>query len=388
MLIALSEAGTLQDRFTEARCVLDAAVPRRRRVGRTYQGFIKALLRLSVSLLPQVQDHLRTCIETVAGSHWTRFGWVILAVDGTKIDSVRSKANEEAFGIGGRKKSAPQQLLTTLWHVSTGLPWAWVTGRANASERDHLRQLISVLPDACLLVMDAGFHGFDLLSHLQSSGVFFLLRVGANVKLLKELGYAVKQRGNTVYLWPKNRRYHEPLVLRLIKVRSEGGKTMYLLTNVLDEKRLSDETIAVIYRMRWGVEVFYRSFKQTLERRKMRSAAPPQAQMELQWALVGMLLLGLMSVSAIIKRGKDPLRWSVASALRAVRHAMKSPTQSVRTLIRKLASATKDVYQRKGSKTARNWPHKKNEPPPGCPEILKATIKEVRLAQQLMEIQH
>ena len=106
------------------------------------------------------------------------------------------------------------------------------------------------------------------------------------------------------------------MVLRLIKVRRpRGRKTMYLLTNVLDEERLSDQTIAVIYRMRWGIEVFYRSLKQTLERRKMRSSAPRQARMELHWTLIGMLLLGLMSVSTIIKRRKDPLSWSVASAL-------------------------------------------------------------------------
>ena len=386
--MALSEAGTLQDRFTSARLVLDTTVPRRRRVGRTYQGFIKALLNLSDSLLLQVQDRLRDCIRAVSGSHWTRFGWVIIAADGSKIDCVRTAANEEAFGIGGRKKSGPQQLLTTLWHMGTGLPWAWICGRADESERDHLRRMLSLLPAACLVVADAGFTGFHLLHQLQKEGMFFLIRVGANVTLLRNLGYAVQQRGDLVYLWPLDCRKYKPLVLRLIQVVSPGGKRpVFLLTNVLDEERLPGDVAAAIYRMRWGIEVFYRSLKQTLQRRKMRSAAPRQATLELHWTLIGLLLLGLVSTSAIIKRGKDPLSWSVACALQVVRQAMRQPPKTLTTLLRKLGSAIKDSYQRDSDKKARNWPHKKTESPPGQPKIRTATPDEVRKAQELMEIQ-
>lgn len=381
--MALSEAGTLADRFRAAREVLDEVVPPRRRVGRTYQGFIKALMKISETLLPQVQQHLRAAMQTVAGPHWTRFGWVIFAADGTKIDCVRSAANESSFGIAGRNKSAPQQLLTTLWHLGLGLPWAWITGRGDESEQSHLRRMIEVLPAGCLLVMDAGFRGFELLSEMQRSGVFFLLRVGANVRLLRKLGYAVEERGHTVYLWPHDHRDQPPLVLRLIVVVGRGGKPVSLLTNVLDEARLPDETGAAIYRMRWGIEVFYRSLKQTLQRRKMRSGAPSQAMLELQWTLIGHLVLGLLSVAAIIKRGKDPLSWSVASALRTVRSALQDRPTSLRALLAGLGSATKDRYTRRNCKNARNWPHKKNDPPPGNPRIRHATPEEIQTAQCL-----
>lgn len=381
--MALDVSGTLVDRFAAARHVLDAAVPRRRRIGRTYQGFIKALMKISDRLLPSVQDHLRGAVRTIAGAHWTRFGWVILAVDGSKIDCVRSRANESVFGIGGRTKSGPQQLLTTLWHLGTGLPWAWVTGRADGAERSHLRQMIHLLPSRCLLVADAGFTGFDLLRQLQHAKVRFLVRVGANVTLLRELGFAVQERGNTVYLWPTTRRSHTPLQLRLIRVRPGRGKrSISLITNIPDENDLPQETAAVIYRMRWGVEVFYRSLKQTLQRRKMRSAAPRQATLELHWSIIGLLLLGLLSVNAIITRGQDPMSWSVASALRVVRQAMGRPP-ALRTLLQRLAGAIHDTYTRHRSKKARNWPHKKNEPPPGQPRIRIAIDPEVRRAHRL-----
>lgn len=381
--MALDDSGTLCDRFDAALSVLDRVIPRRRRVGRCYQGFIKALMKYNDSLLPAIQGHLRKAVKMVARDHWTRFGWVIFAADGSKIDCVRSEANESFFGIAGRAKCAPQQLLTTLWHMGTGLPWAWVTGRADDAERNHLRQMIELLPALCLLVADAGFTGFDLLRQLHHANVFFLIRVGANVTLLRKLGYTVVERGNTVYLWPKNRRSDNPFVLRLICVQPAGGKKpIFLITNVLDHDKLPDETAAAIYQMRWGVEVFFRSLKQTLQRRKMRSAAPRQAALELHWSIIGLLLLGLVSVKAITARGKDPLCWSVALALRVVRRAMQKPP-AYRTLVRDLADATKDNYTRSRSKKARNWAHKKNDPPPGEPKLRIADEKEVRQAQHL-----
>ena len=75
--------------------------------------------------------------------------------------------------------------------------------------------------------------------------------------------------------------------------------------------------------MRWGVEVFYRATKQTLRRRRMLSRTPEAARCEWTWALLGVWLLGPMSVSAILGRGGDPLSRSAALARRRVREAMR-----------------------------------------------------------------
>jgi len=66
--------------------------------------------------------------------------------------------------------------------------------------------------------------------------------------------------------------------------------------------------------------------------------------------------------------------------------AMAKPA-AYRTLLRRLADAIKDTYTRHRTKKARNWPHKKNDPPPGEPKLCIATEKEVRQAQQLSPTQ-
>jgi len=386
VLIALGNGPTLLDRFLTARSTLDLVLPRSRRVGRTYQGFIKALIRCGDPLVRQIATHLRVTIKSMAAQRWQRFGWVIFAVDGSKINAVRSAANESAFGVSGKNNSGPQQLLTTLWHMGTGLPWAWVTSGIHGNERDHLRAMIDELPVGSLLVADAGFTGYDLLRQLNRAGLFVLIRAGGHVNLLRKLGFTVQQQDDIVYLWPARAqaRKQPPLVLRLIEVRpTKGKRPVVLLTSVFDHERLTDSTAAMIYQMRWGVEVFYRSVKQTLQRRKMRSAAPRQTALELQWTMIGIMMLGVMTVSAILKRGHDPLSWSVAAASRVVRRTMGPPAITLRTLWIRLASAVKDSSPRKASKKARCWPHRKTSQPPGAPVIRDATPAEVQLARLL-----
>ena len=336
-------------------------------------------------MLSPVQAALRSALGAMAGAYWRREEQLAFAVDGSRVDCPRTRANEEALGCGGRKGTAPQFWLTTLWHMGTGLPWAWKTGPSRDAERTHLREMLDLLPRGALLVADAGFTGYDLFRKILSSGRSLLVRVGANVSLLRNLGYAEVEPDGTVYLWPEAfQKDCPPVVLRLI-VLHRKGKKMYLLTN-LSAAELPKKRAAVLYEMRWGVEVFFRSLKETLAHRKMLSHGPEQAEAELQWTMVGLQVLGLMSVAAILGGGQDPLSWSVALALRAVRQAMRDRKPTRRCpggLDGALRRSVKDGYCRRGPKEARHWPHKKKETPPGGPKVRNAKPKEVEKAQKL-----
>jgi hypothetical protein len=218
--------------------------------------------------------------------------------------------------------------------------------------------------------------------------------VGANVKLIEKLGYAIEEYDGVVYLWPEDVRKagQEPLILRRITVVDGRNRRMHLLSNVMDVAEMSDAEAVRLYAMRWGIEVFYRSLKQTLGKRKMRCDSAANAQAELTWAMVALWALGLMSVSAIADAGGTPSQWGVAASLRAVRRAMSGPPPRGRrtrpTLSIALATARKDQYPRAASKTARNWPHKKREKPPGDPQARTATRTEIELAHELKRKRH
>lgn len=387
LLMVYSAEANLVDRFRNARECLVEMFPQRRRPGRSYQGFVKAWQRLMPWMPDNLQRHLRKCHQAVAGRFHQRWGWNAFAADGSRVEVPRTAANEEAFGRAGREKTGPQLFVTTLYHMGTGLPWDWTIGRGTESERDHLRMMLGSLPAGSLIVADAGFTGFDLMREILTHGHSFLIRVGANVTLLTKLGVEVERDGDTVWLWPTGKRGQSPLKLRLIRLsrRVAGSSTeMCLLTNVFDRPRLSDETAAAFYRMRWGVELFYRAYKQTLAQRKLRSRSPAQAKWELQMGMLALLLMGLMSVEGIVAGGKDPLSWSVAGALRVIRDAMRTSRRWRRRgdLRLLLSAALQDEYTRRASKRARDWPHKKREKPPGTPKIRPATIPERLRAQR------
>jgi hypothetical protein len=325
LLMTFEEGRNLNDRFMNARTCLIGFFPGERRPGKTYQGFIKAQRGVCPAMLDAMMAQLRATHRRVAGKHEECRGWIAFACDGSRVEAPRTAKNQDAFGCAGREKTGPQLSLTTLYHMGTGLPWDWRIGPGTESERTHLRAMLATLPEGALIVADAGFTGYDLLKEIVDGGRSFLVRIGSNVRLLTELlDVKVKQHGQVVWLWPKEKRHLQPLKLRLIRVPALPGTSegMYLLTNEFDDDRMSVEVAASLYQMRWGVETFYRGFKRTLDQHKLRSDAPEQAKWELRWAMMAFLLLGLMTVEGIIERGRDPLSMSVAGALRIVRRAM------------------------------------------------------------------
>jgi Transposase DDE domain len=378
---------SLSDRFAVARDVLRSLFPKWR-LGTDYQGWCDAQLQYIDAIQPALAKRLREQMRLFAGKHWLREGWCAFAADGSRVECPHSAANKAGLGCAGKKKTGPQLFLTTLWHMGTGLPWDYRIGPGTASERHHLRDMLVDLPAKSLLVADAGFTGYELLHAIDHAEHSFLVRVGSNVHLLKDLGYVEWQNASTVYLWPEEcQKDKPPVVLRLL-VLHRGKQKMHLITNVYSEEALTQDQAATLYEMRWGIEVFYRSCKQTMDKRRMLSRTPATCKAELHWVVLSMWLLGALSVSAIIARGAAPLSWSVALARKQVRAAMRAALRGSgrsKDLAVTLGAAVKDTYQRKGSKKAHDWPHKKKEKPPGSPKIHSAEAAEIAKAQRLRE---
>ncbi|HSI32785.1 MAG TPA: transposase [Tepidisphaeraceae bacterium] len=377
--------GTLADLYPGVAC------------GATYQGWVKALGRLGRGrdgLHRRVADHLRGHVLALGGGRWRdRHGWCAFAVDGTRVDAPRTRANARGLGRAGRRGTGPQLTLTVVYHVGTGLPWAWQVGRGTASERAHLRRLVRTLPCGSLLVADAGFCGYDLWRDLRRRGVHWLVRVGSNVRLIAGLGCAARREGGqTAYVWPGDRRGEPPLPVRVVGARRArrdrrggAGATAWLATD-LPAGALSDAAAGALYTTRWGVEVFFRTFKQTLARRKLCSGTPAHARLELHWAVIGLAAANLLAARAIADRGHDPLSWSAALALRELRRAAGGRGGGdAAGLPARLAACRKDRYRRAGGKAARRWPHKKTDRPPGEPKVRYATPAEIQLASEVYD---
>ena len=248
----------------------------------TYQGFMNALATWTDPLFRLLWPLLHQHMEQVGGSFWRVGDWVPIAFDGSRSTAPRTKSAEQAlcapnYGHGKtakyrKKKSkgmrrlkneknkpqaqAPQAWITLLWHMGLRLPWTWRLGPSNSSERKHVMEMLDEgkFPKNTLFCGDAGFVGYPLWSAIVARGQHFLVRVGANVELLTKMN-CVRQKGGPVLSWPDavRKSRQPPLELRLVHVKV--GKTwMWMLTSVLDSRRLSNDQIVKLYAMRWGIE--------------------------------------------------------------------------------------------------------------------------------------
>lgn len=184
-----------------------------------------------------------------------------------------------------------------------------------------------------------------------------------------------------MYLWPDKhaRRELPPIVLRLV-VAHNGKHPVYLVSSVLTKAELSDAQLVELYRARWGVEVFYRGFKRTFARHKLRSHSPANALVELDWSMLALGAACLYAKHQQASAGEDIARTSIAGVLRILRRAIRDPSLAIAA---QLAAALIDPYPRR-NKASRAYPRKKTDPPATSPPaILKATKAQIKLAKEL-----
>lgn len=367
----------------------------------TFQGMVRALVTYGPQLIPRLWTRLHALMEQVAPQHFRIGKWLPLAVDGSRFTTPRTRSNEQAFaaknyGSGKMAKSRakwknkkkrskklsapvkPQIWLTLVWHMGLKLPWCWKTGPSNSSERDHLIELIGShkFPENTLFCGDAGFTGYEFWNAILTQGHHFLVRVGGNVRLLKNLGHT-RQGAGVVCLWPNAaaRKKQPPIMLRLIEVKNELG-SMYLVTSVLSDRQLSTSALKRLYPLRWGIELHFRAVKQTYGRGKLRSRNANHALVELDWSLIALTMIQLLAIREQQTIDIPPEQSSVAQAIAAIRHAIDTwnervPRSSSMTI--QLREATKDEYTRTKSKAARYRPNLKDTPTTGGPEVVKAS---------------
>lgn len=407
LLWVWSEEATLTGRFAAVLPIAQALWSPDCGSSISYQAFLKRLVRWTVALLVPLQQTLRQRMQRSLRGHWRIAGRCVFGVDGSKLELARTRSNEQRFApsatqagkptrgsrrssrqtdVSRRKKAdTPQLWITTLWHAGTGLPWDWRLGPSDSSERSHVVEMVTCLPPRSLLTADAGFVGYPLWSALQAAGHDLLIRVGGNVRLLRQLGFVRESQG-TVYLWPDEaaRKSQPPLVLRLVVVQGPRHP-WHLVTSVCDARELSARDIIEIYRRRWGIELYYRHFKQTFARRKLRSHAAESVLCEAHWSIIGLWAMLLYAQQHLHRRHVAPQRMSVAGVLRAFRSLLKQPSiirPDPPNFHERIDQAIIDGYSRK-NKRSRSYPRKKYDPPCGPPLIQKATPHQQQLAKQL-----
>jgi hypothetical protein len=181
--------------------------------------------------------------------------------------------------------------LHTLLSLRSHSP-AWVmVSEAGFPDQKSL-DLVPLEPGACY-VMDRGYLDFPRLERWQKAGAHFVVRSLANVRFRVVESRPVDKRTGLrcdqfIRLTRLQSRRAYPQVLRRVRVYDQAHRqSLVLLTN---ELTLPAETISLLYRKRWQVELFFKWIKQHLKLRVFlgRSQNAVRSQM---WAAVCAYLL-------------------------------------------------------------------------------------------------
>ncbi len=386
----------------------------------SYQSLTSALQKYDCQIRPILWYHLQGLMKKCGEAEFRIGLWVVLAVDGSRFNVPRTLQNQKAFckppkkkkrkknrKKGNKKKQPkrgrtrvkrkpvskkshynpqpirPQMWLTLVWHVGQRLPWCWKIGPSHSSERDHMKEMLTRnYPENTLFCGDAGFVGYEFWNAIIDQGHSFLVRGGGNVKLLRKLGWYVREKDGIVYSWPEKiaKKKLPPLVLRLIKLQDSRNREIYLLTNELNSRKLSDSLAGKIYRQRWGIEVQFRTVKQTYDRSTLRSRCPEKAIVELHWSLLSLWMVQLLAYREQVDLREPGEKTSVAQTIRVIREFIRQGEQKLEDEERlgdQLATAVTDTYKRPNSKKqSRNYPRRKQEPFAGKPIVTNSTIKQ------------
>ena len=397
-------------------------------VAMTYTSFMNALNTHADVLSSRLRERHQELAEQIAGRFWSDSGWVLMAFDGSRATTPRTASNEKAFCApnygksnsakyrkrktkGLRRKAnkknkpqpqVPQTWITMMWHMSLRLPWTWRLGPSNSNERGHVSEMLKEekFPENTLHCGDAGFVGHPLWNDIISTGRDFLVRVGANVKLLSGVADIKKCGGGIVLCWPKNKMNSGAKPLRLRLVRVKIGKTkMWLLTSVLDPKKLSKKMMVKFYKMRWGIEIEFRGLKQTIDKHSLRCRNSDRVLVELDWSIRAMAIAELIALREQIPRQKkkpkqepdaenvyDPKDRSLANTIRALRHCMRNLNkypQPSDGLLNQLSQATVQKYNNHTDKRSRYRPKNPDKKPLGDPDVRKMSPDERRKLREI-----
>lgn len=207
--------------------------------------------------------------------------------------------------------------LCCVFAVLPRIPLAWVVAKANTNERTLLKRLLRKLRQNDLLLIDNGFYGFWLFALLLKRPCSFIIPMAKNTrpKVIGRLG----EHDYLVHIRDSNGDSDATMTLRLFYVYRRGFRRRRVLTNLLDPLRYPPEELANLYHLRWGIETFYRDFKETMQARTWHCQSPDTFQKELTMHMIAVVLIRRTMLEAARRRRLPAARLSFRRALTEAR---------------------------------------------------------------------
>jgi DDE family transposase len=379
LLTTYCSGDSIPEKFEAARGFYAVCCPKRKRPGKSFAGFQKAITKLPMPILRALASGIRGRFQVIFRERWTVGSFIPFGCDGTRQNCPRTAELEQRLGSGGKEGSSPTVWNTSIVHLTLGIPFCWRLGKGSKpSERSHLIFMLRWLPQAALIVADAGYVGYEVVATMMTK-VAFLIRMSSNATFYSETNEPLDQfREGIVYYWPQRQQKEgkPPLRGRLMRIHSVRHKTdVWLFTNVEDTQQLSWEMAATCYRWRWENEGFFRTYKRTLNKAALMSRTVAQVHREAEASMIATQLLlcqGAVAMPVAPKSGL-PVMCSPRRILLEARHDISVRKKHAEPFATRITGAERERRVRSSAKEKREWPRRKAHTAPHPPILLTLT---------------
>ena len=215
-------------------------------------------------------------------------GYIVMAIDGMKIEVPDSKELREEYGTSqGRdgQRTSARALTSCLYDVVNNWVIDAQIDKFKGSERElakkHIAELVLTLTgeielEKVIILFDRGYPSIEMIYLMQEIGIKYIFRGKISsyrkeiekmetedeeieIKITEKKVKSVEEKEVKEKLRKKGK-----IETRLVKYQLETGEEEILITN-LEEKEFAREEVGKLYFRRWNIELAYNIAKNKLE---------------------------------------------------------------------------------------------------------------------------
>ncbi len=233
-------------------------------------------------------------------------------VDGTTVSMPDTPSNQSAYPQQGSQKTGlgfPICRIVGITCLSSGALLNAAVGRFNgkgADEQTLLRSIQQTLERGDILLGDAFFPTFFFIASMQKQGVDILMEQQEARKRSSDFrrGSKLGQRDHLIVLekpkkkpyWMSEETYQNAPQSITVREFKAGGKVM--VTTMTCAKTASKESLKLLYKQRWSVELDIRNIKETMGMNVLSCKTPEMALKEIWIYLLAYNLIRLLMVQS------------------------------------------------------------------------------------------
>lgn len=310
--------------------------------------YCKARSRLSLSHLKETVRSSGEKLHKCASNDWLWKGYRVMLADGTTMLMPDTGSNQKTYPQQSVQKPGlgfPIVRLVGLLSLATGSCVDYASGSfqgKGSGETSLFSQLIESLGTSDLLLADRFYTTYAIMALLLEQGTPMVFRQRSNVKSDFRRGQRLGAKDHIIRVrkpkkrpvWMSDSRWNE--LPGEISVREFSVDGVVYVSSLSDSKKYPRNSLALLYRQRWKVELDFRTIKTQLGMEMLRCKTADMVNKEIAVHLLAYNLIRANLSRAACLNDKKPRYLSFMAAVQLMRNTASLCITLSGTLLGKL----------------------------------------------------